>query len=47
MVEMDRMPLYELHMLYYRFWQEKDAESKMSEKDKQAHALSKAFEQLT
>ena len=47
MVEMDQMPLYEFHTLYFKFWQEKDAESKMSDKDKQAHVVAKAFEQMT
>ena len=40
---MDQLPLYDFHTLYYIYWIEKEAESKLSDEQKGALALSRAM----
>lgn len=46
---MDKLPLYELQLLYYQYWvekmAEKEAESKMSDNDKAAKGLTTMMEE--
>ena len=42
---MDQLPLYELQLLYYQYWIEKEAESKMSDNDKAAKGLATMMEE--
>lgn len=44
MHELDLLPFYEVHTLYYAYWKEKEAESKMTEEQKGAVALGRALE---
>lgn len=44
MIDMDEMPLYEIHTMYYLFWKEKDEESKMTDEQKGAKALGQVIE---
>lgn len=46
MVELDYLPLYELHTMYYQFWKDKIAESKMTDEQKGSAALSKMIEDM-
>ena len=44
MHDIDSLPFYEIHTLYYVYWKEKEAESKMTEEQKSAAALGRALE---
>lgn len=44
MVEMDQLPFYEVHTLYYQLYKEKEAESKLSEEEQQARAMGRMME---
>ncbi len=43
MVDLDQLPLYELQMLSYQFWQDREAEEKMSDKEKAGAAFAKVI----
>lgn len=44
MLELDQLPIYELHSLYYVYFKEKEAESKMTEEEKAASAMGRMIE---
>lgn len=44
MLELDQLPIYELHSLYYVYYKEKEAESKMTEEEKAANAMGRMIE---
>lgn len=44
MYDLDLLPFYEIHTLYYAYWKEKEAESKMTEEQKSAATFSRALE---
>lgn len=44
MVELDQLPLYELQTMYYQFWKDRLAESKMTDEQRGNAALSKMIE---
>ena len=44
MHDIDFLPFYEVQTLYYAYWKEKEAESKMTESQKGAAALGKVLE---
>lgn len=44
MVELDQLPIYELQTLYYVYFKEKEAESKLTEEQKAANAMGRAIE---
>lgn len=44
MYDMDLLPFYEVHTMYYAYWKEKEAESKMTDEQKGAAALGRALE---
>jgi hypothetical protein len=39
MVDLDRLPIYELHTMYYMLWREKEEESKMTDDQKAGKAI--------
>lgn len=44
MYDIDFLPFYEVQTLYYAYWKEKEAESKMTQEQKGAAALGRALE---
>lgn len=44
MVELDKLPMYEIQTLYYLLWKEKEAESKLTDEEKAGAALGKVIE---
>lgn len=44
MYELDKLPYYELETMYYAFFKEKEAESKLTEKQKAANAVGRMIE---
>lgn len=44
MIELDHLPLYELHAMYYVFWRDKIAEQEMTDEQRGSAALSKMIE---
>lgn len=43
MVDLDQLPLYELQMLSYQFWQDRKAEEKMTDQEKAGAAFARAI----
>lgn len=46
-MELDQLPLYELHTLYYQWWREKDAEAKMTKEERNNAAMGKMIEEIS
>lgn len=45
MVDLDKLPLYEFHTLYFYYWKEKEEESKMTDEQKSAAAVGRVLEE--
>lgn len=46
MVELDQLPLYELHTMYYQWWRDRDAEAKLTEEERSNAAVGKVIEDI-
>lgn len=45
MLELDKLPIYELQIMYYQFWKEREEESKMTPEQQGAAALGRVIEE--
>ena len=39
MFELDHLPMYEIHSMYYVYFKEREAESKLTDEEKAANAM--------
>lgn len=44
MLELDQLPVYEVHTMYYAYFKEREAESKLTDEEKAANAMGRMIE---
>lgn len=47
MVELDQLPIYEVHTMYYEYFREREAESKLTKEEQAANAMGRMIEDNT
>ena len=47
MVELDQLPIYEVHTMYYAYFKEREAESKLTKEEQAANAMGRIIEDNT
>lgn len=47
MVELDQLPIYEVHTMYYEYFKEREAESKLTKEEQAANAMGRIIEDNT
>ena len=47
MFELDKLPIYEVHTMYYEYFREREAESKLSKEEQAANAMGRIIEDNT
>ncbi len=44
MVELDQLPIYEVHTMYHIYFEEREAESKLTKEEQAANAMGRMIE---
>ena len=47
MFELDKLPIYEVHTMYYEYFREREAESKLSKEEQATNAMGRIIEDNT
>ena len=47
MFELDKLPIYEVNTMYYEYFREREAESKLSKEEQAANAMGRIIEDNT
>ena len=47
MFELDKLPIYEVDTMYYEYFREREAESKLSKEEQAANAMGRIIEDNT